>query len=484
MSRNKYIDRFTFYLFLMFAVASCKKQVEVNPPVTSINADNVYGTDATASAVLTGLYTRISQTSDYGNRGIPTMSMTAGLSADELRLYTGANADDIACYTNSLSISNMSTTNHWSKIYPYLFIANSAIEGLANSTTLTPAVKQQLQGEAKFMRAFFYFYLVNFYGDVPLVLGTDYTVNAVLPRTPKAQVYQQIITDLKDAQGLLIDGYVDGTVLKSTSARVRPNKWAATALLARTYLYSGDFVNAETQATLVINNSSLYNLVTDLNKVFLANSREAIWQFQPVLSGWNTEDAKLFIISNAPAGLNAVHPVYLSSYLLNAFETGDARKTNWINSYTDPTGTYNYPYKYKSATNGTPVTEYLMVLRLAEQYLIRAEARAQQNNINEAQNDLNMIRARAGLTNTTASDKASLLSAILQERRVEFFSEWGHRWLDLKRTNGIDVVMNVITPQKAANFSLSRQWNTNQQLYPIPFIEIQRDINLVQNQGY
>src|SRR6185369_6024182 len=99
-------------------------------------------------------------------------------------------------------------------------------------------------------------------------------------RSPKAQVYQQIIFDLTDAQNLLNNNYVRSDALTTYSIgsaeRVRPTKWAATALLARAYLYIGDYTHAEEQATAVLNNSSFYAL-SSLNNAFLKNSRETIW---------------------------------------------------------------------------------------------------------------------------------------------------------------------------------------------------------------
>jgi hypothetical protein len=119
-----------------------------------------------------------------------------------------------------------------------------------------------------------------------------------------------------------------------------------------------------------------------------------------------------------------------------------------------------------------------MVLRLAEQYLIRSEARALLGNINGSQADLNVIRKRAGLANTTAADKNALVAAILHERQVEFFSDWGTRWLDLKRTNNADALMSIITLKKGGT------WQATDKLYPLPFIELQRGPSLLQNLGY
>ena len=175
------------------------------------------------------------------------------------------------------------------------------------------------------------------------------------------------------------------------------------------------------------------------------------------------------------------NPVYLSSFLLSAYEPGDQRRVSWVGSKTVGTNTYYYPFKYESATFNTPVTEYLMVLRLAEQFLIRAEARAQQSNLSGAASDLNMIRNRAGLTNTTATTQADMLTAIYHERQVELFTEWGHRWLDMKRIGNIDAVMGGSTGVCQAK---GGTWNTDWQWYPLPLYDLQQDANLVQNAGY
>ena len=463
---------------LLFAcsLAGCAKLAEVAPPVTSTSQSNVYTDDATAASVLTGIYTQISQAT-FATGSLTSMSLFPGLSADELVPFTPTtNAWYIAYYTNALSNSNTLPADYWSAIYPTVFVANSAIQGLTASTSLTPAVKQQLMGEALFIRAFCYFYLVNLYGDVPLATGTDYTVNALLPRTPKAQVWQQIIADLKQAQGFLSPVYVDATVVNATQERTRPMQAVATALLARAYLYTADWPDAETQASAVINNTALYSL-SPIDTVFSKNSSEAIWQLQPVNTGQNTQDGLLFTLPSSGPD-NSDHPVYLSAFLLNAFEPQDQRRTNWIDSVIVGSTTYYYPYKYKVGIVGAPVTEYTMVLRLAEQYLIRAEARAEQGNIMGAQNDLDTIRNRAGLLPTQASTQTDLLTAILHERQAELFTEWGHRWLDLKRTGSLDAVMKVVTPQKGGT------WNTDWQWYPILLSELQHDPNLVQNPGY
>jgi len=478
---NNYLFRTLLWVTFYIAVVnqtSCTKLVAVKPPITSISSENVFSTDATAASVLTGIYTTMS-ISYFPGGGMTSLSLFPGLSADELSLFPGStNAAYIGYFQNSLTNLNTSNTDFWRNIYPLIYVANSAIEGLTDANSLTPAARQQLLGEAEFVRAFCYFYLVNLYGDVPLVVGTDYTVNSTLSRTPSAQVYQAIIADLKDAQTKLNSDFVGADAVTTTTERTRPTKWAATALLARTYLFTGDWTNAEAQASAVINNSGTFSLVSELNGVFLANSSEAVWQLQPVLSGYNTQDANLFILpASGPDKLS--FSVYLDSLLLNSFEANDLRRMNWIDSVMVPgLGTFYYAYKYKVNTPGAPLTEYSMVLRLGELYLIRSEAEANLNDLSNAANDLNVIRSRAGLPNTTAATQANLLTAIMHERQTELFTEWGHRWFDLKRTGAVDSVMAVVTPVKGGS------WNTNWQWYPIPLSELKTDPNLVQNKGY
>lgn len=171
----------------------------------------------------------------------------------------------------------------------------------------------------------------------------------------------------------------------------------------------------------------------------------------------------------------SVTPTYLCTpALLNAFEASDSRKINWIQSRVFSGQTVYYPYKYKVQQNSV-ITEYYVLLRLAEQYLIRAEARAQQNSIAGALADLNIIRNRAGLMNTSAGDRPALLSAIEHERRIELFAEWGHRWFDLKRTNRANAVLGTLKPST---------WQSTDVLWPIPSGQILLNSSLTQNPGY
>jgi len=480
-ARDKTCIKKLFIFILFFASLSipfsCKKFLEIPAPITKVTSANVYTNAETAASVLTNIYANLSATNqNLFSDGLSSISLLSALSGDELVLYNLNDATLFPFYTNDLT--NSTIPNFWNGSYSALFAINAAIEGLSATTSLTPSVKNQLLGEAKFMRAFYLFYLTNLYGDIPLTISTDYKLNAKLSRSAQTAVMTQIVLDLQQAQGLLSDMYLSGDVQTSTEERVRPTKWAATALLSRAYLYEKSYKQAAEEATKLIDHSSLYNLTT-LNEVFLKNSSEAIWQLQPVgkFESSNTGDGATFVLpSDGPN--NIFNPVYLSTNLLNDFEPADQRKNNWVDSVTANGLTYYYPFKYKIGRVNTPTVEYIMVLRLGEQYLIRAEARAQSGDLNGAVADVNVIRNRARLPNLSGIDPNKIVDIIAHERKVELFTEWGHRWLDLKRLNKIDAVMAIATPKKGG------AWKSSAKLYAIPLSELEKNKNLVQNPGY
>lgn len=484
-SSYKIIIFTTSFIVGLIAQPACNKLIEIPPPTTAIADNGVFTNDETAVSVLTGLYTDMSSNGIFAGRS--DISILAGLSADELEILSGSSSElHNNYYHNSLVTGPMGlgvdVSDLWRSLYNYIFKCNAAIEGLNASQTLTAYVRKQLLGEAKFLRAFYYFYLANLYGDVPLTLSTDYKSNALLSRSPKKKVFDQILIDLQDAILLLSRDYVDGNLKKYSAdpERVRPTSWAAESLLARVQLYAGNYMQAETAATNVIDHRDLFELTT-LADVFLKNSKEAIWQLQSISALYNTEDGFFLDLPDTGPDMNFQF-IYLSNTLASSFEPNDQRRVigNWIDSVTVDGVTYYYPFKYKNNTSGPPYAEYFNVFRLAEQYLIRAEARAYLGNITGAQDDLNVVRGRAGLPGTTADNQTSILDAILHERRVELFSEWGHRWLDLKRTGLVDTIMSMVTPLKTDG----DQWESFQQLYPIPYSDIESGPNLKQNPGY
>ncbi|MFD2286723.1 RagB/SusD family nutrient uptake outer membrane protein [Pedobacter petrophilus] len=447
----------TLILAIVVSAPSCKKFVELGAPPTQILFADAFKTDASAQSVVLGLYSNNVTTSTIGN-----FTFLTGISADDLQ-YNSTDPIFQEFANNAITTTNASNANSvWGNSYSLIKNTNNAISGLTASTTLTPSVKDQLLGEAKFIRAFVYLYLVNLFGDVPLPLKDDYSAfeNAALPRTSSAQVYAQIIKDLTEAQASLPVAYV-GTF------RGRINKYAATALLARVYLYQKDYANAELQATQVIS-SGVYSLPTP-DVAFVNNSNEIIWQIG------NLTGISLFGGNYVTVGATTIPAFSLSETTYRSFESVvDLRRTNWVAPKT-VSGKVLYGISKFKLSSGTG-NEYNVVLRFAEQYLIRAEARAQLNNLSGAKLDLDAIRTRAGLPGINATfNQAQMLAAVEQERKVELFGEWGHRWFDLKRTTRADAVLGSLKPTT---------WKSTSVLYPIPQSQILINNALTQNPGY
>jgi len=452
----KSILTYILMIVSLLSVTACKKFVDNGVPLTLLSADKVFSdSSATVTAVLS-LY------------GVTANRMGFVLNTNQ---YGAMSADD-AYYLNASSSDqfrlNMVTPASSGVIdmsaYQGIYTCNIDLQGIPTNNNISQQLKNQLMGECKFWRAYFYFYLVNYYGDMPLITNTNTMENAKSSRTPSADIYQQIIGDLTDAKALLTDNY-------PSIERARINKKAVSAFLARVYLYQKNYGAAESEATEVIN-SPLYKIEPDPNNVFLKTSNETIWQIE---SGFSATVRGVTTMGNSwlPSGTTPIFVLY--NALNNEFETGDKRKSSWTKSIPYNGLTYYYPYKYKYRSTAVSGNEYSVMLRLSEQYLIRSEARLMQNNLSGAQTDLNVVRSRAGLANTTATDAASMAIALEHERWVELFTENSDRWFNLKRTGR---VKSVLTATKGITFQ------DYMALYPIPQNDLNTDPNLIQNPGY
>lgn len=460
-------------------VSSCKKFVDVPVPSNALTGEAVFLSDKTAVAAINGLYIKLVEGNVIGGRS--SVSFTGALLSDELFLFPRASGNIRTIFTNNMT-ANV-PYGPWRFLYNYIQATNTMLSELSSSQILNPQLKRQLEGECKFLRAFYYFYLVTLYGDVPLLLTPDWKNNSNAKRTPMRDVWGQITKDLIESKELLSENFLMGDAMTkydlASAERVRPTKWAASSLLARVYLYTEKWGNANTEATKVIEQTRMFSLEASLDKVFLKNSVESIWQLMPVVPGQNTQDALSFVLTSN--GYTSITPAYLPHTFYDMFSDDDLRKSSWIGSVTVNNTKYYFPYKYKVTTFDAPLTEYQTILRLSEIYLIRAEARAKLGNISEGLEDLNAIRSRAGLADTVVTNDIDLLNAIVQERRLELFTEWGHRWLDMKRLGIIDKVMKDVTPIKSSG----KEWRSYQQLMPIYYLDIQNNPNLLPNNpGY
>ncbi len=452
------IKQFTLF-FMIFGMTACTDFVEVDPPKNMLISETVFNDPATVESALANIFYKMrEQGMVSGNVGLTTEMATY---SDELDYY-GFDTNYSEIYNHTITASNTTVLNWWSNAYNLIYATNDIIKGVENSSTLSIENQERFKGQALFVRAYLHSLLATLYGDIPYITTTDYIENNVVTRLPLNTVFDTIITDLINAVDLL-----EGT--STTGERVVPNQLVAQALLARIYLYTENWALAEMTATELINTQSLES---DIKNVFLNNSSETLWQLKSGDNPRNTHEANQLIIVFIPGQLYA-----LTNTLLAAFEPGDLRLANWTGSTTSTDGltTLHFAYKYKATFSETASLEYSIIFRLAEQYLIRAEARAHLSDISGAQQDLNIIRNRAGLTNTLATSMDDLLDAILQERRVELFTEQGHRWFDLKRTGNANEVLSAIKPN----------WQSTDILLPIPETELEINPNLLpQNSGY
>lgn len=448
-----------FFLSFTVSMPACDSFLEVDLPKSQLTNVTVFQDYTTATAAMTDVYSKMR------DKGLLTgtqfgLTNYLGNYSDELSFYGSPSNSTLAFYTNTVLPSNNSITTFWNNAYNQIYAANAVLEGV-RASTLDVQEKKQLEGEALFIRGLLHFYLLQLFGDIPYVQSTDYKINSVVTKLPRNQVYIKVVNDLKIAEQLLSPSYLN-------PERIRPNSFVVKAFLARVYLYMGTWNDADKMASAVIENNSLYTFENSLSKVFLKNSKEAIWQFMPALAGKNTDEGALFILFTGPPTF-----VALNESLVNSFTVNDLRKTNWMGTVSKGTTTWYYAYKYKESRPSTS-NEYSIVLRLTELYLIRAEARTQQEDYMRAKADLNKIRNRAGLADVVANSKEQMLDAIIEERRKELFTEYGHRFFDLKRTGRLDAVLTI-----------KPGWNSTDSLLPIPESELSLNPNLKpQNPGY
>ncbi|WP_111309664.1 RagB/SusD family nutrient uptake outer membrane protein [Confluentibacter sediminis] len=446
-------------LAVFFTASSCSDFLEAELPKDQITEETVFQNAGAIESAVRGIYL------NYGRSlpaGATRTQMTTALTSDEAYgYYTNSEYDYYA--RNAYDAESGSMISYLWNQYQTIYMANTIIEKVPGSTVLTEAVQRQYESEARFLRAIVYYYLVSTYGDVPLVLTTDAKVNALKPRAPKADIFESIVNDLEIAIDLVPEEFV--------SPHRADSKWPARAILARVYLDMENWIGAEAMATTVIEEGPFVLEKEDLHQVFKRGNAEII--FAPKIAGDTDGLLTTYALDTRP--FFGTVSVILRDELIAAFEAGDERFNNWVDITPDG---YYYQSKYVNELFTTPdEPEDLIELRLAEQFLIRAEARARQGNItgvNSAESDVNTIRERAHLGATQAVTQAEMIDAIMQERRVELFFE-GHRWYDLKRTGQIDAVLGALK---------GTDWSSYKALWPIPLSEIRTNPKLVPNPGY
>jgi hypothetical protein len=435
-----------YFILILLTITSACDVLDVKPQ-SSILASEAFKDKKGIEKGVLGAYTSFQNLSYYGR----TFLIFSDLAADNLDHPSDATALEYAQVDNNAILpENGSIDGIWTSLYESINIANNVIVRIPSIPDMTQEEKEKALGELLFIRALDHFNLVNYFGAVPI--KTEPTVGTAdldIPRSDPADVYQQIIDDLTFAEAHL----------PASGVKVRASKYAASALLARAYLYKGDYALAVTKATDVIDNGG-YSLI-GYSDIFTDGSGESIFEID-----FTDLNRNRIAEYNFPKSLNGRREVAPSASLLDAYEVGDARYDQTIAFE----GTLPYSIKYDDLSIGA---DNVIVIRLAEMFLIRGEARARLGgDILLIQDDVNMIRSRASLPDTGAGTHEELLRAIEDERRVEFAFE-GQRWFDLVRTGRALEILNNVN-------------SANQTLFPIPLEEIQtnKSPGMQQNAGY
>ncbi|GEP98907.1 RagB/SusD family nutrient uptake outer membrane protein [Chitinophaga cymbidii] len=494
MMFTQYLNRNLFKAACVAGVtlclASCKEFVTIDPPASAMVQETVFADARTAVAALQETYSRVNNI--YTNGNIPGVPLLNALYPDEYRLTTTNNTLRLI-YTLSPDSRDISFNGVWSSAYSAIFRANAVLEGVRKYGASIPATAgEQIMGEALFIRAYTYFLLINIYGDVPLLLTTDYERNRRAARTPQDQVYAQIVADLTDARELMQADYLDFLNVSSTM-RLRANSGAADALLSRVYLYTGEWESAERHATTVISNTLTYNLEKIPANAFNIGSKETILAFENNLLNY-PRIASSFILNSNPNNSTSSSAIgVLSDTLHNSFEPGDNRARDWVGVFTSGASSFHYASKFKVSTT---LQQFFPAIRLAEIYLIRAEARMEQNKFELAIDDVNKIRDRARAEATVdvpdplpelpyGLTKEEIRIAIEKERFTELFIE-GHRWFDLKRWRGLNdaAISRAEEAMPAISTAKGATWQPHLIVLPLPQTEIELNTNLVQNLDY
>jgi hypothetical protein len=487
----------------LLASSGCTKDYLNIQPTESVTAGNFYKTQTDAIQATTAAYSQLQQ------NGMFNYSLWAigDVMSDNSYLGGGGAADGIEFQqldSYNIPTTNPLTTNHWQRAYLGIGQANQVLLRVPD-ITMDAAVKTRCLGEAEFLRALYYFYLVRAFGDIPLVLtpAANAAEAASQTRTPVAQVYGQIVKDLTDAITKLPSSYSGEDIGRAT-------KWSAQALLAKVYLTQNDLPNAAIQARAVIAGSgkSLWPNFADNYKVETENGQESLFevQFKNGLTSYTTDGpgsvmnefwgARFFgspyVVASGGYGFNIPEQDLVSRYA-----AGDTRRAATLfapgDKYPDgqvqpssPTALPGNPLCYsirKQYVGTVNVNNWdsplnFPVLRLAEVYLILAES---VGNTTEGLEAINKVRRRAfGQAINTPSAAVdytaatpNFKAAVLEERRLELAFE-DDRWYDLKRTG------TLVTTMRARGKTI-QDFNN---LLPIPQAEINVNPNLTQNPGY
>jgi len=469
---------------------SCEKFLDLKPlsegvAITNTTADSALYADASeVEAALGGVY------DDFRNEYYELDYFVNG-DAQSDDAYAGAdNPANFQIDDYAIDATNLNINRDWAYLYSMIGKANTVINNLEGVPGLSEDRKNEIKGEASFIRAFNYFQLVQLWGDVPLQLTEIKTISAELlpelylimfpPRALAKDVYEQIIKDLE-----LAVQYAP----VSAPHKGYATKGAANAMLAKVYATSTDYRDWSkvlTYCDAVI--SGGYSLLENYDQLWdnsVENSSESIFEINyegtPSSGNWGV---------NMFRGLDWKKFNIPSNDLVAAFDAeGDVIRKNASIIWQDVSGKWNdpnwpqtnYPFLNKWRDLSQPSPQNYIFIRLADIMLLKAEALNETGDVSGAKALVDQIRSRVNLPGTPANNQADMRLAIEKERRLELAFE-GHRWFDLKRTGRAVEVMNKVPTLNGAGYRYNI--NPNRLLWPIPQAELDKNVNLTQNPGY
>lgn len=478
---------------LALGLSACQKSFLDKVPQSNLTNGNFYKTANDAESGLTGAYGTIAT----GNFYLYDNFMNSDGRSDNCYV-NGDNIDAEQPLENfTFNANNSNIQRDWQELYADIAAANAVLDNVPkiNDPIWTGTTrKEQILGEAKFLRGMAYYWLVTEWGACPLITTTGNGGNNYPTRASVADVYQQIISDLKAADASLLPTAYNGQSGRATQG-------AADALLAKTYAQMGDYTNCLVYCNKVINGGK-YSLVPNFANLWGAankNNVESILEFQYPAStygnwgvelfdyvpsdNWPKRDIGSYDLTQAFKAAGDTGPRYAATF---NWQVANASFNMPVNAW-DPAAPIPFTNKLPEA-DGWNSNDDVVVLRLADVILLAAEANNQLGNTSAATTLLNQIRTRAGLANTTATTKSALALAILNERRFELVHEY-NRWNDLLRAdaNGtINLVqlMNSQVDSHGKNLNYNMAADKHQFLFPIPNQDLLLNHNLTQNPGY
>jgi hypothetical protein len=490
--------KYSLYILMvlpMILLSSCSKDFLDKSPEYSVNTENFYQTEADAIAAINGAYQPLQWPKLYNMR-MWTSDIMAGNSI--VGAGGGSDGQETQDQANFVTATdNQGVLDLWRGPWPGILRCNIILQKVPGMN-ISESVKNQVLGEAYFLRAHYYYILVRYFGDVPLVLEPVGPEDDLRPfRTPKAEVYAQIVADLTKATELL-----PGRDSYSAADLGRASKGAAAGMLASVNLTLGNWQDV---VGLCEDVTALgYSLNPDYAGNFdpsNKNSSESLFEVQYAANGgfnfWSNENQASWLSTfTGPRGSDLVAGGWgwnqPTQEFMNRYEAGDLRKDVTTlyegcpqfdgQDYQKSYSLTNYNLRkflvsktISPAYDNSPMN--FPVLRYADVLLMKAEALNELGRTSEAEAPLNEVRARAGLPDVTGLSKDAFREKVLVERRMELAFE-GQRWFDLIRVDNGQYAIGFLHSIGKTNMT------TKHLLFPIPQKEIDANPNLTQNPGY